>query len=67
MKTTKKLLEEACIADGNVSTSKVFAEELQSCLENGEETLWNVLVSLGLALLSKLSHAQRQFGQLYRL
>lgn len=67
MKTTKKLLEEACIADGNVSTSKVFAEELQSCLENGEETLWNVLESLGLALLPKLSHAQRQFGQLYRL
>lgn len=49
LKTTNNLLEEACIADGNLSTSKVFAEELQSCLENGEEMLGIFVSRLGLA------------------
>ena len=49
LKTTNNLLEEACIADGNLSTSKVFAEELQSCLENGEEMLGIFLSRPGLA------------------
>ena len=49
LKTTNNLLEEACIADGNLSRSKVFAEELQSCLENGEEMLGIFVSRLGLA------------------
>ena len=49
LKTTNNLLQEACIADGNLSTCKVFAEELQSCLENGEEMLGIFVSRPGLA------------------
>ena len=31
----------ACVASGMVNTCNVLAEELQSCVDNGEEILWN--------------------------
>ena len=58
LKTTNNLLEEAFIADGNVSTSKVFTEELQSCLENGEEMLGIFLSRPGLACCQTLTCAK---------
>ena len=36
----------ACVVCGMVYTSKILAEELQSCVDNGEEILWNRFLHL---------------------